>query len=148
MSKSKTIEEGKLVVSLLSLVQFCQRKAEIDSGSAFIDFYEKVCEAINNYARQKPSRYFAEKFLEMPKLTIDEIDTMLALENRSNQNYGSDVGGLAMLIVSLLTLVGLIKDKAKYSTEDKLNDIVAITNNLLYVLQHPGFEELYYHRKQ
>ena len=79
------IKDDSLTIALTSLSDICKDKSKIDSGHIFIDFLSKTIEALENYSRQNPSKYFSDKIRSFPKFEVDEIDVFI--ENKYSYNY-------------------------------------------------------------
>ncbi|MFT5513754.1 MAG: hypothetical protein ACI8SE_002163 [Bacteroidia bacterium] len=141
----------ELAEALYNLKQFCSGKAPVVSGNAFIDYYNRTKALVGTYAVQKQSRFFEEKLVELPELSVAEIDKLVQ-EKDGGDNYILARGGgtslAGALIAVILGLILFFKDGSnkKVRTSDKLEHIEDIIDSLVHVINHPGFEELYYAR--
>lgn len=120
---------------------------QIESGDAFVKFYGKIKSAIQSYSSEKPSKYFGEKLAEMPEIKSQEIDEIINSKDGSPVGLSKNIGMLSMLVIAISTLFGMAKRELNYNVSDKLKHLQSIIDNLIYMLDHPGFEELYYAKK-
>lgn len=148
MIYGESFHDGDIVVALTSLKNLCSERAEIHSGKSFMNLYVETLVLLESYATQKPSRYFAEKLVEMPHISEGEINNLVYSRNRSRStHYPSSSGSLFIVLLALLRLIGLAKKELEYNLQDKFESICRISDNLVYVLKHPDFEQLYYEKK-
>ena len=148
MIYGESFHDGDIVVALTSLKNLCSERAEIHSGKSFMNLYTETLVLLESYARQKPSRYFGEKLVEMPEISEAEISNLVYSRNRtSSTHYPSSSGSLLLVLIALLRLIGLARKELEYNLQDKFETICRISDNLVYVLKHPGFEQLYYDKK-
>ena len=152
MENPKTYNDTELIKTLYNLKQFCNGTVKTEIGRVFITYYEKSKRLIQEYAVENNSRYFLEKLQELPQLTEQDAASFM-----NNDNHGPVItsgagalsglaGPIGIFVMALLGLLSYFKPSSNntITTKDKVKQIEDTIDNLVYMINHPGFEELYY----
>ena len=152
-----TYDDTELIKTLYNLKQYCNGNVSTESGAVFIKYYAESKRLIQEYAIENRSKYFLEKLQELPELTETEAARFMNDDQGGNRLIGSGgagalsgLGGLiGMFVLALVGLFSFFKPSSKntITTSDKVKHIEDTIDSLVYMIKHPGFEELYYEKK-
>jgi len=143
------IKDDSLTIALTSLSDICKDKSKIDSGHIFIDFLSKTIEALENYSRQNPSKYFSDKIRSFPKFEVDEIDVFI--ENKYSYNYfkrkktdfkififiiNMTLRFLTVLLTHRTLMRKIFIKTVMHRTAEKFRITLDISQNLIHFIKH------------
>lgn len=135
-------KELKILLNSLDLVgNFSERIDSINSSEEFIKIHNRNIDSLIQLSKERNTNYFIEKIKEYPTI-IDYELTEYIKQQRKDISLFSVIGGHLFTLIEFLYKIGKTKGNNLGNTKAKLMDIKRINDNLIYVIQNPGVEEL------
>lgn len=129
-----------LLYSLEMIGNFSKDVGSIRSGSEFLVMHNRNIESILEFSRIRTSDYFANKVEEYPSFTENELDEYI--KEKNSNGLLLIIGGWLIALFALIYKTAKTGGKNLGATKNKLEVVKSINENLKYVIENPGFEEL------